>query len=71
LRFERYAQRRGIDAKRIGWYEAFAVWKIAVITQQIYIRFLRGQTRDERFSVLGERVEQLVQIARDVASGSS
>lgn len=53
---ERYASRTGFDCDRIGWYYAFSIMKIAVIIQQIYIRYLRGQTRDERFAGYGERV---------------
>jgi aminoglycoside phosphotransferase (APT) family kinase protein len=63
---ERYARRRGIEVERIDWYEAFAVWKIAVIVQQIYIRFLRGQTTDTRFAIAGQRVATLIEIARSV-----
>lgn len=64
---ERYARRRGVDVGAIGWYEAFALWKTAVVLQQIYIRFARGQTGDARFSALGGRVPVLVELARDVA----
>ncbi len=64
---ERYAERRGIDVHTIPWYEAFALWKTAVVLQQIYIRFARGQTRDERFAALGTRVPILVRLASEVA----
>ena len=37
-------------------YEVFAVFKLAVVIQQIYARFVRGQTDDPRFAPLGERV---------------
>jgi aminoglycoside phosphotransferase (APT) family kinase protein len=63
----RYAARRGIDVSTIAWYESFAAWKIAVILQQIYIRYLRGQTRDERFSRLGERVALRIEQAEAIA----
>ena len=35
------------------------MFKLLVIIQQIYIRFLRGQTQDERFAVFGRRAELL------------
>jgi aminoglycoside phosphotransferase (APT) family kinase protein len=63
----RYAERRGIDAAHIPWYEAFALWKTAVVLQQIYIRFVRGQTQDARFEALGGRVPVLVRLAAEVA----
>jgi aminoglycoside phosphotransferase (APT) family kinase protein len=64
---ERYAARRGIEVGSIRWYEAFATWKIAVIIQQIYIRYLRGQTRDERFAHMGGRVAALIERAEAIA----
>ena len=64
---ERYARRRGIDVALISWYEAFGLWKTAVVLQQIYIRYVRGQTQDDRFGFMGERVPQLVEIAARVA----
>jgi aminoglycoside phosphotransferase (APT) family kinase protein len=60
---ERYAERRKVELKSIAWYEAFGLWKTAVVLQQIYIRFVRGQTQDPRFGFLGPRVEMLIEIA--------
>jgi aminoglycoside phosphotransferase (APT) family kinase protein len=64
---ERYAELRGIQLTAIPWYEAFAHWKTAVVLQQIYIRFVRGQTQDARFEALGNAVPMLVRIASEVA----
>jgi aminoglycoside phosphotransferase (APT) family kinase protein len=57
---DHYAGATGIGMDQIGWYEAFALWKTAVVVQQIYIRFARGQTRDERFAAINERVPVLL-----------
>src|SRR5262245_42130361 len=43
------------------------VFKIAVVVQQIYFRFVNGQTSDPRFANLGNRVAYLAQRARDGA----
>jgi aminoglycoside phosphotransferase (APT) family kinase protein len=56
---ERYAAKTGFDLGAVDWYHVFGVFKIAVVLQQIYIRFLRGQTQDERFAVFGTRVGAL------------
>lgn len=61
---ERYARATGFDCGRAHWYHVFGVFKIAVILQQIYIRYLRGQTQDERFAVFGDRVAALTDKAR-------
>jgi hypothetical protein len=33
------------------------------VLQQIYVRFVRGQTQDERFAAMGESVRRLAEIA--------
>lgn len=52
----RYSERTGFDVTGLAFYEALALFRIAVIVQQIYIRWKRGQTGDERFAVLGAMV---------------
>ncbi len=56
---ERYARRTGLDLDGVAWYHVFGVFKLVVIVQQIYIRFLRGQTHDQRFTLYDERVRDL------------
>lgn len=63
---ERYATRTGRDVSKIGFYEAFAVFKLAVVLQQIFVRFVRGQTNDPRFAGLGGRVQRLARRAEDL-----
>ena len=64
---ERYARQTGRDVSGLGYYEVFGIFKVAVILQQIYFRYRRGQTRDERFRDFGERVRGLVEVAAVVA----
>jgi aminoglycoside phosphotransferase (APT) family kinase protein len=61
---ERYAARTGFDVAAIGWHEVFAAFKLAVIIQQIYIRYVRGQTQDQRFRHYYRRVLGLAEKAR-------
>jgi aminoglycoside phosphotransferase (APT) family kinase protein len=67
---ERYAARSGRDVSRIRFYETFALFKIAVVIQQIFFRYMRGQTDDPRFANLGERVTYLARAAADIAAVS-
>ena len=60
---ERYARGSGRDLSAIRFYETFALFKIAVVIQQIYYRYKRGQTQDARFANFGERVEYLARHA--------
>lgn len=64
----RYAAASGADVSNIAVYEVFAVFKLAVVIQQIYARFVRGQTDDPRFEPLGGRVAHLAAIARTRAA---
>lgn len=58
-----YAQRSGVDPVGLDWYLTFAHFKLAVIIQQIYARWVRRQTADARFAGLGVRVGHLVAYA--------
>jgi len=62
---ERYGRRRGVDVGNIAYYSAFGLFKMGVVLQQIYVRFHRGQTKDERFVGMDQLAELLFQRARD------
>jgi aminoglycoside phosphotransferase (APT) family kinase protein len=65
---ERYAAQSTRDLSHIRFYEIFAVFKIAVVIQQIYFRYVQGQTTDERFATFNARVEFLARQAAALAS---
>jgi len=67
---ERYAEKTGRDVSLIAFYEIFALFKIAVVLQQIYVRYVRGQTHDERFKEFGRRVSGLATASLDLAMQS-
>jgi aminoglycoside phosphotransferase (APT) family kinase protein len=64
---ERYAARRDVPLRALDWYEAFALWKTAVVVQQIWIRWKRGQTSDARFARMDQRVPVLARLAAERA----
>ena len=64
---QRYAKGTGRDLSQIGYYEVLGIFKLAVILQQIYYRFRRGQTQDPRFQNFGDRVKALVELADSLA----
>jgi aminoglycoside phosphotransferase (APT) family kinase protein len=53
---DRYADGTGLDLGDVHWYEAFACWKTAVILQQLYTRYLRGESTDERMATRGDSI---------------
>jgi aminoglycoside phosphotransferase (APT) family kinase protein len=63
---ERYQSRTGRDLSAIAYFEAFALFKIAVVIQQIFQRYQAGQTSDARFAAFGERVTHLAQRATEL-----
>ncbi len=67
---ERYEAKTGRDLSRIVFYETFARFKVAVVIQQIYFRYVQGQTQDERFRNLDQLVIGLAQEALELARRS-
>ena len=61
----RYGERTGRDLSEFDWYLVFGTWKLAVVLQQIYIRWLRGQTKDARFERMGEGAARLFELAAE------
>ena len=57
---ERYHAKTGRDVSCIVFYYVFALFKTAVIIQQIYYRYYHGMTKDERFSSMGEVTKMLL-----------
>jgi aminoglycoside phosphotransferase (APT) family kinase protein len=53
----------------MNWYMVFAYFKLAVILQQIYARWKKGQTKDERFADFDERVRNLILHAHRLSQG--
>jgi aminoglycoside phosphotransferase (APT) family kinase protein len=60
---DRYAARSGHDLTALKFFEVFALFKVAVVIQQIYYRFAKGQTNDSRFANFGDRVSDLAERA--------
>lgn len=67
---DRYETKTGRDLSRIAFYETFARFKVAVVIQQIYFRYVKGQTQDERFRNFDQLVRELTQEALELAERS-
>jgi aminoglycoside phosphotransferase (APT) family kinase protein len=64
---DRYAHQSGRDLSQMHWYMVFGYFKLAVILQQIYARWKKGQTRDERFADFDRRVRNVIVHAKTLA----
>ena len=66
-----YCRRRGLAMTPDRWrfYEAFGLFRLAVIIQQIWYRYAHGQTHNPAYAGFGDAVRHLEQRTRRVASG--
>lgn len=60
---EAYASISGRDISNITFYVTFGFYKLAVILQQIYYRWSKGELQDERFQELYKAVNNLMEMA--------
>ena len=62
----RYGDATGFDLTDIAYYEGLALYRIAVIIEQIYARYVAGQTMDARFAAFEPLAPLLAGAALDV-----
>ena len=68
---ERYASTTARDVSHMVFYRVLALFKVAVIIQQIYYRYHHGLTKDARFASLPEVITVVLGAAlRSAADGS-
>ena len=61
----RYAERSGRDVSKMPYYYIFGLFKMAVVVQQLFFRWHKGQTKDDR-QAGGEAVaEGMIQLAAE------
>ncbi|HSH03802.1 MAG TPA: phosphotransferase family protein [Anaerolineae bacterium] len=65
----RYGERSGRSVADIRFYHALGLFRVVVIIAQIYIRYLRGQTKDQRFEMMGQMIPMMAAQARGVIEG--
>ena len=59
----------GAMLSHLAFYEIFALFKTAVVVEQIYVRWVKGQTKDSRFEALGALTPVLAAAAQECISG--
>jgi aminoglycoside phosphotransferase (APT) family kinase protein len=68
---QRYALATGRGIHDIVFYLTFARFKVAVIVQQIYYRYARGLTHDERFATMPDRIAVLMRASLHCAESGT
>ncbi|HET9199969.1 MAG TPA: phosphotransferase family protein [Dehalococcoidia bacterium] len=65
----RYEEKTGRSMREFAFYEALAVWKLAILLNASYARFLQGTTDDQMFAGLKEGVPALARRALRITQG--
>ena len=66
----RYGDDSGLDISELHVYQAMALWKLAILLEASYRRYLGGTTSDEFFATLKEGVPRIAEQALAAASGA-
>ena len=67
----RYARQSGTDPGDFGYYYVYGLFRLAVIVQQIWYRYLRGETRNPRFASFGACCTALSRAAEAAAGAAA
>ena len=70
---ETYLERSGLTLPEAGWrfYEVFGLFRLAVIAQQIWYRYVHRQTTNEAYAVFGPAVGYLETRCRGLLAGGT
>jgi aminoglycoside phosphotransferase (APT) family kinase protein len=63
---ERYSEASGRDTQSMEWYEVFARWKLAIVLEGSYAKFLRGQSENPVHEFFGGQVDLLLASAAEI-----
>lgn len=69
---QRYATKTGRDVSKIGYYKAFSSWRLAVISEGVYARYLHGAMGDDGFDPepMKDSTTQLAESALESLKGA-
>ena len=65
---ERYADRSRRDVSAIGWYHVFARWKLAIVLEGSYAKFVRGESSKPVHEYFGRQADVLLASASGLIS---
>ena len=57
---QRYVDQTGRDLANFQWYQAFAAWKLAIVLEASYAKFLSGKSKNPSHEFFGFIVDQLM-----------
>lgn len=66
----RFSEQTGLEVDKFDFYFCFGMFRLAVIGQQIYYRYYKGLTQDERFAKMINKVNVLKEMCDKVIAQS-
>jgi aminoglycoside phosphotransferase (APT) family kinase protein len=66
----RYADRTGRDVSRVDWYDVFSRWKLAIVLEGSYAKFLRGESKKPVHEFFGRQADALLASALALVEAS-
>jgi aminoglycoside phosphotransferase (APT) family kinase protein len=66
---ERYRERSGRDVAGIDWYDVFSRWKLAIVLEGSYAKFLRGESKKPVHEYFGRQADLLLDSAAAIVEG--
>ena len=66
-----YQKHTGFSTSNINFYHVLGLFRLVVIIAQIYIRYVKGQTKDDRFKGFSELIPLLIKRTTDIMSSSN
>jgi aminoglycoside phosphotransferase (APT) family kinase protein len=68
---ERYAERSGRDVSAIDWYHVFSRWKLAIVLEGSYAKFVRGESSKPIHEFFGKQADTLLASAQQRIQGGA
>ncbi len=65
----RYAERSDRDVGGIDWYHVFARWKLGIVLEGSYAKFLRGESKKAVHEFFGSQTDMLLESATSIIEG--
>jgi aminoglycoside phosphotransferase (APT) family kinase protein len=63
----RYAERSRREVAGMDWYDVFSRWKLAIVLEGSYAKFLRGESKKPVHEHFGRQADQLLESAVAIA----
>lgn len=64
---DRYAEKTGRTMSHFQWYQSFAAWKLGIVLEGSYAKFLSGESKNPNHEFFGFVVDQLMERAQRFA----